>query len=68
MTTTLAPSTTDHNLATLAVDQERMIAFKQKVSVYMRSTKFSEFRSLKAKRTTRSHDNDLPMYRPSGGF
>jgi site-specific recombinase XerD len=62
MTTTLALSTTHHNLAPLAVDQERMIAFKQKAGAYMRSTKFSEFRSLKAERTTRSHDNDLRLF------
>jgi len=62
MTTTLARTTQPNNLAALAIDQERMIAFKQKAGAYMRSTKFSEFRSLKAERTRNSHDNDLRLF------
>lgn len=61
MTTTLAPTTNQPQHLT-HVDHDRMAAFSARAGAALRSSKFKEFRELKAARTVRSHDTDLMLF------
>ena len=58
---TLAPTTNQPQHLT-HVDHDRMAAFSARAGAALRSSKFKEFRELKAARTVRSHDTDLLLF------
>lgn len=62
MTTSLAEIQQQH---ITHVDHDRMAAFSARAGAALRSSKFKEFRELKAARTVRSHDTDLTLFSQS---